>query len=236
MYIPPFGDTTDNTGFKRDADAGIVNFSLVTQPEYNVKKDEDGVERRHFTKTNGYERNDAVEYGAGAMSKVVNSKQNEIDFDELKKLATNGKYSRKNIDDEIIQNGKVSYPVLRSMIARADCENKTEIGNILSIIDKSSNGRKLMNDELKEAVERVQNAAANGSIVVSDVFKNLALRTEDDKKNETLVLALNSKKLGDDVLAAIDTMIAQNKANADAIAKNEVATRLCPWRRNAGSR
>jgi len=223
MYIPPFGDTTDNTGFKRDADAGIVNFSLVTQPEYNVKKDEDGVERRHFTKTNGYERNDAVEYGAGAMSQVVNSKQNEIDFDELKKLVTNGKYSRKNIDDEIIQNGKVSYPVLRSMIARADCENKSEIGNILSIIDKSSNGRKLMNDELKEAVERVQNAAANGSIVVSDVFKNLALRTDDDKKNEETVKTLNAKNLGADPFAAIDTLIAQNKANADAIVKNEVA-------------
>lgn len=226
MYIPPFGDTTDNTGFKRDADAGIVNFSLVTQPEYNVKKDDDGVERRHFTKTNGYERNDAVEYGAGAMSQVVNSKQNEIDFDELKKLVTNGKYSRKNIDDEIIQNGKVSYPVLRSMIARADCENKTEIGNILSIIDKSSNGRKLMDAELQEAVERVQNAAKNGSIVISDVFKNagIALRTDDDKKNEETVKTLNAKNLGADPLAAIDTLIAQNKANSDAIAKNEVAT------------
>lgn len=226
MYIPPFGDTTDNTGFKRDADAGIVNFSLVTQPEYNVKKDDDGVERRHFTKTNGYERNDAVEYGAGAMSQVVNSKQNDINFDELKKLVTNGKYSRKNIDDEIIQNGKVSYPVLRSMIARADCENKTEIGNILSIIDKSSNGRKLMDAELQEAVERVQNAAKNGSIVLADVFKNagVVLRTENDKKNEGILLSLNSKGLGDDLLAAIDTLIAQNKANADAIVKNEVAT------------
>lgn len=226
MYIPPFGDTTDNTGFKRDAEAGIVNFSLVTQPEYNVKKDDDGVERRHFTKTNGYERNDAVEYGAGAMAQVVNSKQNDIDFDELKNLVTNGKYSRKNIDDEIIQNGKVSYPVLRSMIARADCENKAEIGNILSMIDKASNGRKTMDVELQEAVERVQNAAKNGSIVIADVFKNagIALRTEDDKKNEELVKALNSKKLGDDILVAVDTLIAQNKANADAIVKNEVST------------
>lgn len=226
MYIPPFGDTTDNTGFKRDAEAGIVNFSLVSAPEYNIKKDEDGVERRHFTKTNGYERNDAVEYGAGAMAQVVNSKQNDIDFDELKTLVTNGKFSRKNIDDEIIQNGKVSYPVLRSMIARADCENKTEIGSILSMIDKASNGRKTMDEELKEAVERVQNAAKNGSIVISDVFKNagIALRTEDDKKNEEMVKALNAKNLGADPFAAIDTLIAQNKANADAIVKNEVAT------------
>lgn len=226
MYIPPFGDTTDNTGFKRDAEAGIVNFSLVTQPEYNVKKDDDGVERRHFTKTNGYERNDAVEYGAGAMAQVVNSKQNDIDFDELKKLVTNGKYSRKNIDDEIIQNGKVSYPVLRSMVSRADCENKTEIGNILSMIDKASNGRKTMDEELKEAVERVQNAAKNGSIVIADVFKNagIALRTDDDKKNEETVKALNAKNLGADPLKEIDSIIAQNKANADAIVKNEVAT------------
>lgn len=224
MYIPPFGDTTDNTGFKRDADAGLVNFSLVSAPEYNIKKDDDGVERRHFTKTNGYERNDAVEYGAGAMAQVVNSKQNDIDFDELKTLVMNGKYSRKNIDGEIIQNGKVSYPVLRSMIARADCENKAEIGNILSMIDKASNGRKTMDEELKEAVTRVQNAAANGSIVIADVFKNAAMRTEDDKKNEELVKALNAKNLGADPLKEIDSIIAQNKANADAIVKNEVAT------------
>jgi hypothetical protein len=73
MYIPKKGDTTDNYGFMRDCRANIVHFSLVTQPEYNVRRDEDGQERRHFIRHVAYERNDAVEYGAGAMSQVVNA-------------------------------------------------------------------------------------------------------------------------------------------------------------------
>ncbi len=73
MYIPKKGDPTDNYGFIRDCRANIVHFSLVTQPEYNVRRDEDGQERRHFIRHVAYERNDAVEYGTGAMSQVVNA-------------------------------------------------------------------------------------------------------------------------------------------------------------------
>lgn len=76
MYIPKDGDTTSNSGLIRDAKAGIVNFSLVTWPEYNTVDDGKGNMTRHFTASKGYERNDAVELGAGAMDQTVNSALN----------------------------------------------------------------------------------------------------------------------------------------------------------------
>jgi hypothetical protein len=82
IYIPPKGDTTDNAGFIRDARAGIVHFSIVTAPEYVVKteKDEAGnsIQVWHYISSKGYERNDAVEYGGGAMAQVVNSKTEKV--------------------------------------------------------------------------------------------------------------------------------------------------------------
>lgn len=276
MYIPPFGDTTDNTGFKRDAKAGLVNFSLVSAPEYNIKKDEDGVERRHFTKTNGYERNDAVEYGAGAMAQVVNSKSAtdsliSANVTKAKSLINSGKndstssWSFSAADgDKLLgangddwenyekwflvqdtsategtkerykypygKNGKVYRSALRAIASRAATAGLQDVSDtaseLIKLMDKKKNERNLMDEELKEAVTRVQNAAANGSIVIADVFKNagIALRTDDDKKNEELVKALNAKNLGADPLKEIDSIIAQNKANADAIVKNEVST------------
>lgn len=223
MYIPPFGDSTDNTGFMRDADAGIVNFSLVTQPEYNVKKDDDGIERRHFTKTNGYERNDAVEYGAGAMAQVVNSNTSKLNFELTKALAMNGQYVRENKDGEIIQSGKVSYPVLRSMVAHADCENKSEIAEILSIIDKKTNGGKPV--ELKEAMEMVVNALKNGAVAFAEIAKNAGceklLKTDTDTASIALANSLSSK-LGAEPEKALDLMIKQNADNSKAIVENSI--------------
>jgi hypothetical protein len=71
MYIPPMGDPESNEAFRRDCKANMVNFSLVTLPEYYTEMVE-GNEITKFTRSVGYERNDAVEWGAGAMAQVVN--------------------------------------------------------------------------------------------------------------------------------------------------------------------
>ena len=81
--------------------------------------------------------------------------------------------------------------------------------------------------ELNEAIQMVQNAATNGAINLGDTFK-IALRNEADKKNEEIVKAMNGKGLGEDVLAGIDKIIAENKANANAIAKNAVSAAFGP--------
>jgi len=66
-YVPPEGDTTSNAGFIRDMKAGIVHFSIVTKPEYRMEGDV-----QIITGSAGYERNDAVEYGTGAMDQSTN--------------------------------------------------------------------------------------------------------------------------------------------------------------------
>lgn len=88
-YIPPKGDGTDNERFIQDCKAGIVHFSLVTMPSYTV--DENGL--YHFTGTQGYERNDAVEFGTGAMRQQTNSEQGES-VANLKRLIESGKVDK----------------------------------------------------------------------------------------------------------------------------------------------
>jgi len=75
MYVPKHGDTTSNEGFIRDVKAKIVNYSLVTCPEYVIKVEDNNGEKRevrHYIGSKGGERNDAVEYGMGAMKQTVN--------------------------------------------------------------------------------------------------------------------------------------------------------------------
>ena len=74
-YVPPSGDTTSNAGLIRDMKAGIVHFSLVTMPKYETEGDE-----QRFIGSAGYERNDAVEYGVGAMEQTTNADPNAIDI------------------------------------------------------------------------------------------------------------------------------------------------------------
>lgn len=81
-YIPPLGDGSDNARFIQDAKAGIVNFSLVSAPSYTV--DENGV--YHFTGTEGYERNDAVEFGTGAMKQQTNADGESLIESSVRKL------------------------------------------------------------------------------------------------------------------------------------------------------
>jgi hypothetical protein len=68
IYVPSMGYETTNSGFIRDVKAKNVHFSLVTQPEFELKKNDDtGELERHFTASIGMERNDAVPLGAGAL-------------------------------------------------------------------------------------------------------------------------------------------------------------------------
>jgi len=86
MYVPKRGDTTSNEGFIRDVKAKMVNYSLVSYPDYVIKvEDADGEKRevRHFIGSKGGERNDAVEYGMGAMRQTVNKSGEDMHDDLL---------------------------------------------------------------------------------------------------------------------------------------------------------
>lgn len=230
IYIPPKGDESENTGLIRDAGANIVNFSLVSAPEYKVKRDaESGMDVRYFTASKGYERNDAVEYGAGAMKQVVNSNGVAVPVEEIKKLIDEGHIDKiKNVEGNVIQNGIVYRSALRRLISRANEEDRTVLGELLSTIDKCKNGGKPV--EKKELLEALKNMVTNGTTTLQEILENTGLkiveRNAEDEANAVLSNALKTK-LGDKPLEALDAMIAENNANIVAVVENAV-TALTP--------
>ena len=95
-YVPPEGDTTPNTGLIRDMKAGMVHFSLVTRPKYETE----GEEQRMIASA-GAERNDAIEYGVGAMEQTTNSGVNPVEtltdsVDRAEKLIEAGKVNARS--------------------------------------------------------------------------------------------------------------------------------------------
>jgi hypothetical protein len=235
IYIPPKGDTTDNAGFIRDARAGIVHFSIVTSPEYIVKteKDEAGnsVQVWHFISSKGAERNDAQEYGAGAMAQVVNSNGLPLDFDAAKALIESGHFDRESkINGEAVQNGIVYRSALRVMLSRANEEERPALAQLISMIDKSkSNGRKSV--EKEEAIQLLATLIANGKEKIVDIAGGLGfadrLRNDADAQNAETVKVLNAK-LGEKPLERIDAILAENSAGQEAARENAIVTLVGP--------
>ncbi len=225
IYIPSFGFETTNSGFIRSVKAKNVHYSLVTFPSGELCKADDGEYKMHFLESVGYERNDAVPFEGGAMKQRVNASEvQKINFELARELISNGKISREDNGEEFLVKGNVSRPMLRRLVANADCDRKTEIGELISMIDKTKNGGKPV--ELKEALEMVKNAAANGTVNLVDLMKNCGaeklLRNEEDDKKIAIANAV-IPKLGDKPLEKLDVVLAENEKNAEAIAENAVA-------------
>jgi hypothetical protein len=238
IYMPPKGDTTDNTGLIRDAKAGMVHFSLVTRPDYNVKseKDEMGnpVQVRHFTASVGAERNDAMEYGAGAMSQIVNSQGITLDIDAAKALIEAGQFDIKtNVDGEPIQSGRVYRSALRRLASRANELERSEIGELISMIDKAKNqkhGGNLMEDK-NEAISLLSNLIANGKEKITAIAEALGfgdkLRNTQDEANAEAVKTLNAK-LGEKPLERLDAVLAENALAQASVIANAVEAVVGP--------
>ena len=74
-YIPPAGAESSNETFLKEAKAGMIHFSLVsyTRDEYEETPDGDGI--WNVVGSLYGERNDAVEWGTGAMTQRVTNKE-----------------------------------------------------------------------------------------------------------------------------------------------------------------
>lgn len=239
MYVPPVGDGTDNAGFIRDLRANIVNFSLVTAPESKNVFEDDGTGNKvwvtHFLSSKGYERNDAVELGAGAMDQTCNS--SAFDFDAARALIEAGHFDKTTKSENAIQGETVFRTGLRRMQSSpAYVANASELAELISLIDKSqSNGGKPV--ELNEATEFIRNALKNSATNIQDIAKNIgfgdALRNEQDVKNAELVKALNAK-LGDKPLERLDVILAENAASAKVAVENAVVALVGPAKNKGG--
>jgi hypothetical protein len=230
IYMPPKGDTTDNVGLIRDAKAGMVHFSLVSRPDFNVKaeKDETGnpIQVRHFTASVGSERNDAMEYGGGAMAQIVNSSGISLDLDAARALIESGQFDREsNVEGEPIRNGRVYRSALRRLASRANEEDRSAIGELISLIDKTKNGRKNPMEDKNEAISLLSTLIANGKEKITDIAAALGfgdkMRTDADVANAAAVEALKNK-LGDKPLEKLDAVLAENAKAQDAVVADAV--------------
>lgn len=220
VYIPRDGDSDSNTGLIRDAKSNIVHFSLVTWPEYSVKKDEDGNEEIYFTASKGYERNDAVEYGAGAMKQTVNS-FTDFDIYEAKNLIDSGKYNVIDDSDEVIQNGYVMRTALRRIVSRA-ANGNPEVASLISMIDKAESkkrGKRMEKAELLEAIRREPGLTLDE--IAKAVNQSDRLMVEDHKNALAVMTELNKLGVKDPVAE-----IKANRARIEELAKSERSVAL----------
>jgi hypothetical protein len=227
IYIPPEGDSDSNAGLIRDAKANIVHFSLVTWPEYTVSKDEEGNEITYFTASKGYERNDAVEYGAGAMQQKVNSDESGW-LEEARSLIESGRFNTDDDSDKPIQEGIVMRSALRRMVSRADAENKTEIAELISMIDKNKGARTVTKQEILEAVST---AIENNSLTLKELAA--ASKSEDrlltKNHEEAMAMAEQFAELGvDDPVSSYKNMQTKVEETEKARVENKLRSEFDP--------
>jgi len=236
IFVPAMGYETTNSGFIRDLEAKNVHFSLVTRPEYEMKHNKkSGEMERHFVKSIGNERNDAVPFEGGAMQQQVNSKSH--DYEQAKSLIKNGKvdYNSKADGDEIIQNGQVTYSALRRLAANADSRTP-ELTELVSLADKKRNNRRSkMGDEAvvtkEQALAVLAGLYVNGLIsmaqIAAGVGHNAAtfLRNEEDKANAELANSIR-QKLGEKPMDELDLLLNTRKENERFLMQNAVRAQV----------
>jgi len=170
-YIPPMGDSSDNTRFIQDCRVGIVHFSIVayTKDEYNEETGEiTAVEFSHGA------RNDAVEYGTGAMRQKVNKNKKQRESDDIKQQNTGGKYIMpENELQEILQN--LDNRITNGSISKDDIAKQLKMNMVQS---EHAEALKLLKD-IKE-------------IVGDDPVKTI--KQMKDNADEVLKTAYNNKR------------------------------------------
>ena len=233
IVIPSMGYETTNSGFIRDVEAGNVHFSLVTRPEYEMRKSrKTGEMERYFVKSVGNERNDAVPFEEGAMPQQVNSK--DYDYEQVRYLIENGQIDYKSKGDEIIQNGQVTYSALRRYAANADSRTP-ELAELLSLADKKRNRRKTMDDDKvitkDEAIKVLAGLFMNGLVNMAEIAEGIGqkavvfLRNEQDDANATLANGVR-QRLGEKPLDELERLLNTKTENERFLVQNAVRSQV----------
>ena len=237
IFVPSMGYETTNSGFIRDLEARNVHFSLVTRPEFEMKQNKKTKDmERHFIKSIGNERNDAVPFEGGAMDQQVNSKS--YDYEQAKSLIENGKvdYNLKAEGDEIIKNGQVTYSALRRLAASADSRTP-ELAELVSLADKKRNHRrsKVGDEDIivtkEKALAVLAGLYGNGLVSMAQIAAGIGnnaaifLRNEEDKANAELVNSIR-QRLGEKPVDELDLLLNTRKENERFLMQNAVRAQV----------
>lgn len=170
VYIPPEGAISNNKGFIRDVKAGLIHFSIVSWTKDNIETDENGyVKKITAVESVKGERNDAVEYGLGAMEQKVNKDEKNpdknINKQEVNYIMAENQYNEiiKNINNQL-DNGSVSKKDLAK-----------DLG-IEIVTDEHKNAIQKMNEIIKitgdDPVKRINELLKNEETVKKQAYDN----------------------------------------------------------------
>jgi len=111
-YIPPMGESGSNDTFIKENKSNMVHYSLVTYPRELTEETPDGERIHKVVESLFGERNDAVDFGTGAMKQVTNKaglvQTENIDNNEgeiMEKIEIGDIFKRLN---NLLVNGEVA--------------------------------------------------------------------------------------------------------------------------------
>lgn len=170
-YIPPIGESGSNETFIIENKSNMVHYSLVTYPREIREEDPDGNIIYRVVESIYGERNDAVDFGTGAMKQVTNALvQGNIDNDKgeimnkaekaellkrLNNLMANGEISLSEIvdslgiKDKLVNKDHEKALILMNSLTKAGIEDPVSTVNELK--DKIDKNEKLVkNSKISE--------------------------------------------------------------------------------------
>lgn len=77
-YIPPVGESGDNTVFIKENKTNMIEFSLISYTKDEREEHPDGSVTWNVIESMFGERNDAVAYGEGAMTQKTNNRDDDV--------------------------------------------------------------------------------------------------------------------------------------------------------------
>ena len=168
-YIPKNGAESSNETFIKEAKSDMVHFSLVTRPEYHITEDKDGNEVVNAISSLGAERNDAVEWGEGAMQQQTNAKEND---DLENQDYQNNKYKGGTVD--VNDTKKEVLKTLKTLKANADI-TLSEIAEAIGLQNQ------IVTDEHIQALKIVNSLKELGMKDPVKDYEKLQKRIEADR-------------------------------------------------------
>lgn len=197
-YIPPAGETGDNSVFIRENESDMVHFSLASYTKDEITDTQNGREV-HVVESVYGERNDAVEYGAGAMAQVTNmilpgvagennfNRGDEMDKDELLKkinsMRANGDITLVEIAGAMGLKDQVVTEAHRNAVALVDELKKMDIADPVAEV-------KRLRGIVDENAKKVRNAMLTETFGASE---------KDEKGNEKNILRQYADRIIGDV-------------------------------------
>jgi len=219
-YIPPVGEGGSNEIFIRENKSDMVHYSLVTYPREEKVSNADGSTSYFAVESLFGERNDAVEYGTGAMKQVTNKGEVLTEDDEIGDEAMNKEELVKAVN-ALLVSGEVTLKDLGQTAAIDAIKLKNSLADIG--VDDPVKEINTLREQVKKDVEAVRNARLTelfGAAGDKNLIRAYVEGRTENKTGEDFEKVLNGIK-DDPIAKALVGEAADPNSDANEIGKVE---------------